>query len=492
MNNSYWVDASNNTNYPRLEKDMEVDVCVVGAGIVGVATTYFLSQKSNLKIAIIDKDKVCMGVTSNTTGKITSQHGIFYQYLINEFGIDFAKKYLVSNQEAIEDIVNIVEKEKIDCNLERQDAFIFATSNEELEKVKKEAEVVNELGFDAEFVEQIEVPINNVKGGIKFSNQAQFNARKYVLSLLNILEKRNVKIFENSKVEKINKKLDYEIISNNHKIKAKYVVLATHYPILNVPGFHFIKMYQDKSYIIGVETEQKLFNGIYINSNSPIISFRTAEYKENKRLLLVAGSEHKTGSNNIKLENNFNNLENYIKGIYKDVNIKYKWTTEDCITLDKVPYIGEFSNFMKNIYIATGFKKWGMTTSHVAAKIISDKILGIENKYAEIYKATRLNPIKNKKELYNNLKQTTYSLIINRFKKSKTEFNEIKNGDGGIIKYNGKKIGIYKDEDGKVYSIKPYCKHLGCELTWNNLEKTWDCPCHGSRSCRQSCLGWAR
>ena len=481
MNKSYWIETAKDTNYPKLDKNIEVDVCIVGAGIVGVSTAYFLSNNSNLKIALIDKEKVCMGVTAYTTGKITSQHGLFYNYLINEFGIDFAKKYLESNQAAIDDIANIVEKEKINCDFEMQDAYVFATSDEEFKKVKDEVNAVKKLGLNAELTDKIDLPIENVKGAIKFPNQAQFNARKYVIALLKILENKNIKIFENSRVEKIEKNNGYEILANNKKIKSKYVVLATHFPILNFPGFHFIKMYQDKSYIIGVEITDSIFEGMYINSHDPTTSFRTAIYKDNKRLLLVGGSGHRTGANDIKMEDCYRNLENYIKHIYKNSNIKYRWSTEDCVSLDKVPYIGEFSNFMKNIYIATGFKKWGMTTSHVAAKIISDKILNKNNIYENIYNSTRFKPLKNKKELYNNLKQTTYSLLINRFKKTSTELYEIKNGNGGIIKHNGKKIGVYKDESGKIFVVKPYCRHLGCELTWNNLEKTWDCPCHGSR-----------
>lgn len=481
MNNSYWTDTTRVTNYPDLNKNIEADVCIVGAGIVGVSTAYFLSKNSNLKIVILDKDKVCMGVSANTTAKITSQHGLFYKYLIDEFGIDFAKNYLFSNEEAIKTISEIINKENITCDFEHQDAYVFATSDIELIKIKDEVKAVNSLGFNAEFIEKIELPVSNAKGAIKFPNQAQFNARKYVLGLLNLLEKRNIKIFENSKVDKIETGNKNIVYANNYRIKTKYVVLATHFPILNFPGMHFLKMYQDKSYIIGAETTDKFFSGMYINSHDPVVSFRTAIYRENQRLLLIGGSGHKTGSNNIKLEDCYKNLENYGKGIFKNFSIKYRWSTEDCVTLDKVPYIGKFSKFMPNIFIATGFKKWGMTTSHVAANIISDKILGKKNNYENIYNSTRFNPIKNKKELYNNIKQTTYSLLINRFKKSKTSINEIQNGNGGIIKFNGQKVGIYKDEKGKIYAIKPYCRHLGCELSWNNLEKTWDCPCHGSR-----------
>ena len=155
--------------------------------------------------------------------------------------------------------------------------------------------------------------------------------------------------------------------------------------------------------------------------------------------------------------------------------------TEDCVSLDKIPYIGEFSKFLPNMYVATGYKKWGMTTSHVAAKIISDKILGNINPYENIYTATRLEPIKNSKEFGNMLKQSAYSLAINKFSAPIISYEELENDSGGVVNYKGEKLGIYKDKKGKTFAVVPYCKHLGCELSWNNLEKTWDCPCHGSR-----------
>lgn len=193
-----------------------------------------------------------------------------------------------------------------------------------------------------------------------------------------------------------------------------------------------------------------------------------------------AGQGHKTGDNSAELDNRYQLLEDYAKSVYKDAIVKYKWATQDCVSLDKVPYIGQFSNLMPNMYVATGYKKWGMTTSHVT-KIISDKILGKPNEYEDIFCATRFNPFQNYKEFGNILKQTTYSLIINKMKMPKETTDNIKPGTGGVVMHNGKKVGVYKNEEGKMYFVKPYCKHLGCELSWNNLEKTWDCPCHGSR-----------
>lgn len=480
MDDSFWIKTTDTTNYPKLEKDINVDVCIIGGGIVAAITAYLLSN-SGLNICVLEKDKVCTGVTANTTAKITSQHGLFYNYLANNFSFDFARQYLNSNEEALSLIKNIIEKENIDCDFEMQDAYVFTTSQQEADKINEEVKIVNKLGVNAEYLTNIPLPIKNILAAIKFPNQAQFHARKYVLSLFDIISKNGVKIYENSKVVDINYSPDnYTINTDSNSVTAKYVVIATHYPIKNFPGFYFLKMYQSKSYAIAVDTKEELFSGMYINSWDPVISFRTVPYN-NSRLLIVVGSDHKTGATDIKIEDRFRNLENYIRTLYPNMEVKYKWSTEDCISLDKVPYIGEFSNLYKNMYIATGFKKWGMTLSHVAGKIISDEILYKESKYSEIYTATRLNPVKNIKEFGNLLKESVYSLVINKTKPALNSLDDISNGDGGIVNYNNEKVGVYKDNSGKIFAVKPICKHLGCELSWNNLEKTWDCPCHGSR-----------
>ena len=443
-----------------------------------------LIQKG-LNVIVLEKSKICMGVTANSTAKLTSQHGLFYKYLENEYGLNFAKSYLESNEQGIQLAEEIVKKENIDCDFEKKDAYVFATNISELEKIKQEIEVLEKIGFNAEYIENIDIPAENVNGSIKFKNQAQFNARKYTIQLFERISKKGAKIFENSKVEKIEKIGEkYSIKSGKNRVTAKKVVIATHYPIKNFPGIYFSKMYQDKTYAIAVDTGKKenenIIEGMYIQSSEPVISFRTAKYN-GKNLLIVSGSGHKTGQTNIKMEDNFINLENYIKKYYPDAKVMFKWSTEDCVTLDKIPYIGKFSNLLPNMYVATGFKKWGMSTAHVAGKIISDLILKKESKYANIYTATRLEPIRNIKEFGNILKESTNSLFFNKMKSANTMYDDIKLGDGGVVDLNGKKVGIYKRDDGEVFAVKPYCGHLGCLVSWNNLEKTWDCPCHGSR-----------
>lgn len=480
MNFSYWVESTKQTNFPSLAKDISTDVLIIGGGITGIITAYMLSN-SNLNITIAEADKMAMGVTANTTAKITSQHGLLYNYLLNSFDFETAKGYLDSNEEAIKLISEIIEKEKIDCDFSYQDSYVYTCQKSNVQKIVDEVATVTSLGLKAEYVTECPLPFN-IEAGIKFPNQAQFHPRKYLLNLLSVLESKNINLFEDSKVIDI-KHVDnvYEVYTNEYKITTKYLVMASHYPIKNFPGMYFIKMYQDSSYAIGVELEQDVFDGMYISCDSPSYSFRNAIQSNGRKLLIVGGSGHKTGDSSCNIENSYINLENYIKTIYPKAKIKYKWMTEDCVSLDKIPYIGEFSNFLPNMYVATGYKKWGMTTSHVAAKIISDKILNIENPYEKIYTATRLEPIKNSKEIGNMLKQSAYSLAINKFTPPVISYSELTNDSGGVVNYNGKKLGIYKDKTGKAFAVLPYCKHLGCELSWNNLEKTWDCPCHGSR-----------
>ena len=473
---SYWADTTTRPSFSKLNKNIEADVCIIGAGITGIMTAYMLKD-SGLKICLIEKGEVCSGVTENTTAKVTSQHGLIYRYLEDSFGIEFARKYLKSNEEAINMIEDIVKKENIECEFQRTDNYIYTCTNEYIQRIKDEVETVNKLGLNAEQINKINLPFE-IKIGIKFPNQAKFHPLKYLYKVIEILESNDIEIYTNSIIKDIEKEgIGYILKTEEYDVKCKYVVMATHYPIKSFPGLHFLKMYQDRSYAIAIEPHEKINPGMYISAESPVASFRPI----NDELLIIGGEDHKTGDNSKDLNICYKSLETYAKEIYPSMKVKYRWATQDCVSLDKVPYIGDFSNLMPNIYIATGYKKWGMTTSHVAAKIIRDKILDIDNEYEEIYRATRMAPIKNHEEFGNMLKQTVYSLGINKIKMPKYKYEDLEKDTGGVVEYEGKKMGIYKDKEGKIYAVKPYCKHLGCELSWNNLEKTWDCPCHGSR-----------
>lgn len=537
--NSFWLDSIENKNkFNKLEKDISTDVCIVGAGIFGLTCGYYLT-KQGYNVVLLEKEKdIASKTTGHTTAKITSQHNLIYKYLIDSLGESMAKKYLYANQDAIENIYQIINDENIDCDFVRQDSYVYTNNLDELEKIKLENKAVNSLGFKSEFVTSTPLPFN-VLGALRFPNQAEFNPIKYAYGLAKCitsngssaidglvnagsvgsvsvgdgivenspggaslnLAKGTGEIYTDTLVQNIKKENDEFITScKDYVVRSKYVILASHYPFIDRLGYYFLKMYQSTSYVIAVDIGDKTFDGMYINSKQPTFSYRFANFSGScgKRLLLVGGADHKTGSK-IDLSNAYSILEYEVRKYYPDCKVLYKWNMEDCITLDKIPYIGEFSHFMPNMYIGTGFNKWGMTSSNVAGNIIVDKILGRENEYENVFKATRLHPIKNNVELGNMIKETTNSFVINKFKvpdadldviednsvmsgsKKAGNFEEIKNDSGHVLKYNGQTIGIYKDNDGKIFAVNPICTHLGCLLSWNNLDKTWDCPCHGSR-----------
>ena len=476
--NSLWLTTAHTPYFESLNNNLESDVCIIGAGVFGLSCAYYLS-KAGLKVIVLEKDDIGQKTTGHTTGKITSQHGLFYNYLINNFGESFAHDYLFANEEAISNIKNIIDEENINCDFEYKSYFVYTTNTSEISKIKSEVESVNYLGFPANFVTKTGLPFE-IAGAIQFKDQAQFNVMSYLDGLCNCIIKNNGEIYTNSTVFNVNKKGNSYITSAvNGTVTSKYVILASHFPFLNFPGIYFTKMYQSSSYIIGIDTKKTLFNGMYISSSSPVYSFRTASYN-GKEILLLGGSEHKTGMA-VNYSQTYGALEKYAKQLYPSCEILFRWDTRDCISLDKVPYIGPFSNTMENIYIGTGFKKWGMTSSNVAANIITDYILGKKNKYAYVFNSTRMQPIKNRTEVKNVLTQSVNSLFLNKFKSSKLDFDNIANNSGGIIDINNEKVAIYKDTSGNIFAVKPICTHLGCLLSWNDADKTWDCPCHGSR-----------
>ena len=439
---SFW-NKDKTKKFDEIKENVNVDTCIIGGGIVGFSTGYYLSQSQ--KVAIVERDTICSHTTGCTTGKITSQHGLFYNYLINSKGMEFAKKYLDANEKAIQNIENIINRENIKCDFEKQDAYVFTEKDDEIPKIEIEYNAVKSIdNKKSELVKKVSAPLN-VRLAIKFKNQAQFNPVKYTEGLVQSILKNGSIIYEESKATDIEKDGDkYIIYVNNNKVLANNVVIATRYPFISMPGYYFLKMYQSTSFAVVADVREKLFEGMYISSEVPTVSFRTIKDGD-KRLLLAVGYDYKTGTGG--LINGYRNLEKVIRRIYPASQFLYRWSAEDSISLDKYPYIGEFSNLMPNVYVATGFNKWGITSANISANIITDKILGRNNEYEEIFKARRVEPVKNIKEVGNMLKEAGNGIFMSRL----------------------------------TLPEKPKCTHLGCELHFNNVDKVWECPCHGSK-----------
>lgn len=407
MNDSIWrewIEKEKMITDQKLPQSKKADVCIIGAGIVGVTCAYELS-KLGYNISVIEKETIGSGTTGYTTGKITSQHGMFYDYLTNSFGSNFAKKYLEANEKAIQEIENRIKNENIDCDFEKKESYVYVTKKEEIPLLQKEFSVVQSLGYPCEYAENIDLPFQ-VAGAIVFPNQAQFHPLKYLMGLYKKSKEYSCEFYTNVVAMDIQKDGEYKkVITNKGEIEAKYVIVASHYPFIKIEGFYFTKMYQSSSYILAIKTKKELPKGMYITATAPNISFRTARY-QGEDILLLAGGDHKTGQP-ITYQNTYGELEKLARKYYPDSQMIKKWSTEDCISLDKIPYIGELSTFSNNIFVATGFKKWGMTLSNVAANIIIDKIKGEENEYCELFQSTRMQPIKNYKEMKNVIVDST-------------------------------------------------------------------------------------
>ncbi|HHD2584130.1 TPA: FAD-dependent oxidoreductase [Clostridium perfringens] len=458
---SVWSESCKFRKREALNKDIKTDVLVIGAGIAGILTAYMLKQKGR-EVVVIDAAEIASGNTKNTTAKITSQHDLIYSKLITEFGEEKARQYAKANELAIKKYKEIIEDKRIECDFEEKPAYVYSLN--EVDVLKEEAKVAKNLGIDAEFVDEANLPFK-IKGALKFNNQAQFNPLKFLRGISNELV-----IYENTRALEIKENL---VVTSGGNITANNIVVATHYPIMNAPGYYFMKMHQERSYVLALENTSEI-DGMYIDLNKEGYSFRTYN-----NLLLLGGISHRTGEN--EEGGSYDELRKVAKKLYPKAKEKYYWSAQDCMTIDGIPYIGRYSSETPNIYVATGFNKWGMTSSMVSAMIISDMILEKENDFSEIFSPRRFDLSLSINNIANDLIETAKNFIAQKVSIPSSEIEHIKNGHGGIIEYNGEKVGVYKDKEGKEFFVSTKCTHLGCQLSWNADELTWDCPCHGSR-----------
>ncbi len=458
---SLWSESCKFRKREALNKDIKTDVLVIGAGIAGILTAYMLKQKGR-EVVVIDAAEIASGNTKNTTAKITSQHDLIYSKLITEFGEGKARQYAKANELAIKKYKEIIEDRRIECDFEEKPAYVYSLN--EVEVLKEEAEAAKKLGIDAEFVQEANLPFK-INGALKFNNQAQFNPLKFLKDISNELV-----IYENTRALEIKENL---VVTSGGNISAKNIVVATHYPIMNAPGYYFMKMHQERSYVLALENTNKI-DGMYIDLNKEGYSFRTYN-----NLLLLGGISHRTGEN--EEGGSYDELRKVAKRLYPKAKEKYHWSAQDCMTIDGIPYIGRYYSETPNIYVATGFNKWGMTSSMVSAMIISDMILEKENNFSEIFSPRRFDLSLSINNIANDLIETAKNFIAQKVYIPSSEIEHIKNGHGGIIEYNGEKVGVYKNKEGKEFFVSTKCPHLGCQLSWNADELTWDCPCHGSR-----------
>ena len=475
-NESYWILSSEGKNYEKLNKDIKTECLIVGGGIPGITTAYLLSKKG-VKVTVVDADKIGGGCSGRNTGKVTSQHSIIYSKIKKEYDVQKAKSYYEANNKALNLIESIIKENNIDCNFERLPSYIFTESEEYIKDIQEEFNVCKELGIDCKYHTSLPLPLD-IKAAISFNNQAQFNPKKYIDELAKLIIKQGGEIYENTTIEDVDKRKINKIISKDgNVIYASNLVIASHHPFYDGMSFYFARLKAERSYILALKKTKDFPKGMFINVESPSRTLRSYE-GDGETLLLVGGEKHRVGKGE-KDENYYDILEDYAKEKFGESEVKYRWSAQDFLSTDNIPYIGNINKEFSNIYVATGFSKWGMTGGTVAAMIIVDLIENNNTEFKETFTPSRTGSVVSKEFVkHNMIVAIEYIGGILRCGEKKIA---IENGEMRIVRIKGVDYGAYKDEKGKLFIVNIKCTHLGCELKWNKCELSWDCPCHGSR-----------
>lgn len=458
--------ASSKVSFTRKPEELpsKTQVLVIGGGMAGVLTAYRLHQRG-IQAIVIERGEIGRTCTANTTAKITSLHGAVYQKIAKAYGDEKAKKYYDIQQKSIEDYKEIIQACNISCDFELKSHIMFATKDEE--KLRKEFDCLKQLDIPAEWVEHSPLPFS-ILGGIVFRNQAQFHPLRF---LDQVIEK--LQVYTNCQATRIDSDGTVEV-NHSYQVKADSVVIATHFPIINSKGFYFTKLSQDRSYALALkQTNGFDIHDMYIDMEEQGHSFRPYQ----NYLIMVLGN-HRSGKK--KVPSYYKQLEGEALKWFPNATVEYHWSNQDCMSLDHIPYIGQYSKTLPNFYVATGFNQWGMSNSMTAANVISELIASGASEYADVFSPNR-NQVSGAGAFLTNGAISVVHLTKQLLHIKEDELTKIKKGEAGIIKLEGSTIGAYKDMSGELHMVDTKCPHLGCQLQWNPNEKTWDCPCHGSR-----------
>lgn len=456
---SIWSKGCQIKKRDRLTGDLETEVAVIGAGMAGVLTAYQL-QKAGKRVAVLEADRIGGGQTRNTTAKITAQHGLIYHRLLREQGEEKARQYANANMEAVREYRRVVMAENIDCDLEETCAYIYG---DDMEQLQQEAEAAAKLDLPAAIVTGETLPIP-AEGAVRMEGQAQFDPLKFLRAVSDKLT-----IYENTPVRTVESDC---LTTDTGTVRAAQIVFACHYPFVNFPGMYFARMHQERSYVLALKGAP-CAGGMFLGAGEHGYSLRDCG-----DLLLFGGEGHRTGENSEG--GRYEALLQAAETLFPGCREAARWSAQDCVTADGVPYIGRYASSQPNWYVATGFGKWGMTSSMVSAILIRDLICGGESPWAEVFDPGRFD-WEALGKIAGESGQAVKGLARQIFQIPTESAGKIPPGHGGVVLLDGEKAGVYKDEDGTLYPVDIRCPHLGCQVEWNPDEKSWDCPCHGSR-----------
>lgn len=477
----YWSDVIKEPapHYPALQNDTTADVVIIGAGIVGLTTALRLIEAGK-SVVVLEATRVGTQVTARSTAKITSQHGLLYRQLIEDFGESAAKLYATANQAAIAEIGQIVEHHGIDCSFQYTPSYIYASTAHNMEALQSEAQAAARLGLPARLTTDVPAPVNAGQG-LRFDDQAQFNPAQYLHGLARAVSGQAT-LHEQSRVVKVDSTDGrYRVhTSAGPSVQARHVVVATHMPV--VPeGKFFAKAFTFAHTALAAPlTSGVRVDGMFMNAGSPSYSFRTDTTNEETHLIAV-GPTYKTGVQDEEMQS-FADLEAFVRQHFGVQSITHRWTNEDFQSMDGLPFIGCAESSNPHLYVAVGFNAWGITNGTVAAQLLSDLILGRPNPYSRLFDATRINALEGALDFLKGNLESAKHMVADRFSTRKEEeLTKLQPGQAAVVRHNGKEVASYCDDSGTLHTVSAVCTHMGCLVGWNPVDRTWDCPCHGSR-----------
>lgn len=469
--------------------DLRADVCVVGGGITGI-TTALLLQESGASVVVVEGDTVASGTTGSTTAKLTSLHALVYARLLDEQGEEKARQYADANQAAILTVAGLVDRLGIDCQLERRPAVTFTNDPERVEEIASEVEAAQRLGLPASFVTELEAPFS-AAGAVRFDDQAQLHPRRYVLGLAAAFVAAGGRLLEQRRALDVDEDDGGVVVrvEGGTTVRADRVVLATLLPFLDVGGF-FAKAHPYRSYAMAVRVGAAgpLPQGMYYGVDSPSRSSRTVRLDDGSEGLVLGGNGHKTGAQP-DTEGQYADLEAWARASFDVTTVEARWSAQDYEPVDSVPYVGR-SPRRDRVFVATGFKKWGMTNGTAAAMILAADLTGQPSPWAEVFDATRVDAGPSLKTFVQENLDVGKRFVTDHVRRMRApDADVLAPGEGGLVEVDGDHVAAYRHPDGALTAVSAVCTHLGCTVQWNPAERSWDCPCHGSRfSCEGKVL----
>jgi glycine/D-amino acid oxidase-like deaminating enzyme/nitrite reductase/ring-hydroxylating ferredoxin subunit len=478
---SWWIASTKQTSYPPLPDGVEADVVVLGSGIAGITTAYALALEGR-DVVLLDAGRVAEGVTGHTTAKVSVGHNLVYADLADRFDAATAEGYARSQSEALQWLCDTVEREQINCELERLPSLVYTESADEREKVEAEVEAATTAGLPATLVTDVPLPYD-VIAGVRLEDQAQFHPRRYLLALVERIVELGGRVYEQTRAVDVESGSPCIVRTDRGTVRATEVVVATHYPFLD-RGLLFARLaqYRDAVVAFPVDAERapKVMAISTGSEDGGTHSVRTAPYRDGKRLLIVTGGQYKTGTTT-DVESAYEDIASWARDRFDVGEPAFRWSTQDASSVDRLPYVGRLPLSGDHIWVATGFSAWGMTGGTMSAMILTDLLQGRNNPWAELYDPSRIDPrAAGSKFLTENL-EVAKELVKGKLHTDISGPDELSPGEAGIYRRGVGLCAAFRDQDGVVHAVKAACTHLGCTVRFNDAERSWDCPCHGSR-----------